>query len=41
MKKLLKKIEKWVDIHLVYFLYNHKKLPRYYEYLRKKYPDLE
>lgn len=37
MKKLLKKIEKWYDIYIVYFLYNGNKQNRYYDYLRKKY----
>lgn len=37
MKKFFKKIEKWFDIYVVYFLYNGNKGGRYYEYLRKKY----
>jgi hypothetical protein len=36
MKKLLKKIELWIDIHLVYFLYNGNKTQRYYDMLEKK-----
>lgn len=36
MKQLLRKIELWIDIHLVYFLYNGRKLHRYYDYLNKK-----
>ena len=36
MKKLLKKIEFWVDIHLVYFLYNGNKTQRYYDMLQRK-----
>ena len=36
MKKLLKKIELWLDIHIVYFLYNGNKTQRYYEMLEKK-----
>jgi len=36
MKQLLRKIELWIDIHLVYFLYNGNKAQRYYEYLEKK-----
>jgi hypothetical protein len=36
MKQLLRKIELWIDIHIVYFLYNDKKLHRYYNYLNKK-----
>ena len=36
MKKLLKKIELWIDIHLVYFLYNPRKTQRYYAMLEKK-----
>jgi hypothetical protein len=36
LKQLLRKIELWFDIHVVYFLYNDKKLHRYYEYLNKK-----
>lgn len=39
MKKLLKKIEKWYDIYIVYFLFNGNKSNRYYEYLRNKYGD--
>jgi hypothetical protein len=37
MKKILKKIEKWYDIYIVYFLFNGNKQNRYYDYLRKKY----
>ncbi len=36
MKKLLKKIEFWCDIHLVYFLYNGNKTQQYYNMLEKK-----
>jgi hypothetical protein len=36
MKQLLRKIELWIDIHIVYFLYNGNKTHRYYEYLEKK-----
>jgi hypothetical protein len=36
MKQLLNKIELWIDIHIVYFLYNGRKLHRYYEYLERK-----
>ena len=36
MKGLLKKIEFWIDIHLVYFLFNGKKHKQYYDYLNKK-----
>ena len=36
MKKLLKKIEFWCDIHLVYFLYNGNKTQRYYDMLERK-----
>lgn len=36
MKKLLSKIELWIDIHIVYFLYNGNKLRRYYKYLEHK-----
>jgi len=36
MKKYLKKIEFWIDIHFVYFLYSGNKKDRYYEYLEKK-----
>jgi len=36
MKQLLRKIELWIDIYLVYFLYNGNKIHRYYEYLEKK-----
>ncbi len=36
MKKLLKNIEFWCDIHLVYFLYNGNKTQRYYDMLEKK-----
>lgn len=37
MKTLFKKIEKWFDIYVVYFLFNGNKGGRYYDYLRKKY----
>ena len=36
LKKVTKKIELWFDIYFVYFLYNDKKLDRYYDYMRKK-----
>lgn len=36
MKKLLKKIEFWCDIHLVYFLYNGRKHQQYYKMLERK-----
>jgi hypothetical protein len=36
MKQLLSKIELWIDIHLVYFLYNGNKTQRYYDYLEQK-----
>lgn len=36
LKKVTKKIEFWWDIYFVYFLYNDKKLDRYYAYIRKK-----
>ena len=38
MKQLLSKIEFWIDIHLVYFLYNGNKTQRYYDYLEEPYP---
>jgi len=37
MKNLLKKIEKWYDINIVYFLFNGNKTHRYFEYLKNKY----
>jgi hypothetical protein len=37
MKKLLKKIERWFDIYIAYFLYNDRKKHKYYEYINKKY----
>ena len=36
LKRVIKKIDFWWDIYFVYFLYNDKKLDRYYAYLRKK-----
>ncbi len=36
MKKLLKKIEFWIDINLMYFMFNGSKIDRYYDYLDKK-----
>ena len=36
MKKLLKKIECWCDIHLMYFLFNGKKHKQYYDMLERK-----
>jgi len=39
LKRVTKKIELWWDIYFVYFLYNDKKLDRYYDYMRKKWGD--
>lgn len=39
MNNFLKKLEKWYDIHIVYFLYNGHKRQRYYQYLRHKYGE--
>lgn len=36
MKQLLRKIELWIDIHIVYFFYNGGKIKRYYDYLEQK-----
>jgi hypothetical protein len=36
MKQLLKRIEFWCDIHLVYFLYNGNKTEKYYQMLENK-----
>ena len=36
MKKLLRKLDWIIDYYFVYFLYNDRKLDRYYAYLRKK-----
>ena len=36
MKQLLKRIEFWCDIHLVYFLYNGNKTEKYYQMLETK-----
>ena len=36
MKQLLRKIELWFDIHIIYFLYSDKKLDRYYKMLENK-----
>ena len=36
MKKLLKKLDWWFDIYIVWFLYNGNKTQSYYEYLEKK-----
>jgi hypothetical protein len=36
MKKLLNKIEFWIDINLMYFMYNGNKTQRYYDMLEKK-----
>jgi hypothetical protein len=36
MKELLKRIEFWCDIHLVYFLYNGNKTHKYYQMLENK-----
>jgi len=36
MQKIIKKLD-WIwDYYFVYFLYNAKKLDRYYEYMNKK-----
>ena len=37
MKRLLKKLDKWFDIYVAYFLYNGNKQERYYEYMKNKY----
>ena len=34
---MLRKLEKWFDIYIAYFLYNGNKIDRYYEYMRNKY----
>lgn len=39
MNNFLKKLEKWYDINVVYFLFNGNKRHRYYEYLRHKYGE--
>ena len=39
LKRVTKKIDWFFDIYVVYFLYNTKKLDRYYAYLRKKWGD--
>ena len=39
LKRVAKKIELWFDIYFVYFLYNDRKLDRYYNYMRKKWGD--
>lgn len=36
LKRVIKKIEFWFDVYVVYFLYNDRKLDRYYTYMRKK-----
>ena len=36
MKKLLKKIDWWIDINLVYLLFNGNKMYRYHNYLEQK-----
>lgn len=36
MKKFFKKLEFWFDLYFVYFLYNSKKIDKYYEYMEKK-----
>jgi hypothetical protein len=36
MRKLLAKIEFWIDVNLVYFLYNGRKQDRYFEMLQRK-----
>jgi hypothetical protein len=37
MKRLLKKLDKWFDIYIAYFLYNGNKQERYYDYMKNKY----
>ncbi len=37
MENFLKKIEKWIDTKIFYFLYNGNKRYRYHQYLRQKY----
>ena len=36
MKELLKKISWWVDINLVYLLFNGNKMYRYHQYIERK-----
>ncbi len=41
MKKFFKKLEFWFDLYFVYFLYNGKKIDKYYEYMEKKWDNNE
>ena len=34
---MLRKLEKWFDVYIAYFLYNGNKQERYYDYMKKKY----
>jgi hypothetical protein len=36
MKKFAQKLEKWIDVNIVWFLYNGRKKHRYFEYLKHK-----
>jgi len=36
MKKILKKLDWIYDYYILYFMYNEKKLDRYFEYMKKK-----
>ena len=39
MKRLLKHLDKWFDVHIAYFLYNGNKQHLYYEYMKNKYGE--
>lgn len=36
MKKIIKKIEWWIDYYFVWMLYNEHKKERYFDYMEKK-----
>jgi hypothetical protein len=36
---MLRKLEKWFDIYIAYFLYNGNKHYRYYDYMKNKYGE--
>ena len=39
MKKFFKQLEFLFDLYFVYFLYNGKRISKYYEYMNKKWGD--
>lgn len=39
MKKIIKKLEKWFELNIGWFVINGKKQEKYKKYLKEKYPN--